>query len=73
MLYIETVVAAIVFSIHIDTLKKSAQRHSSKYPFIGLQNVGARSRGGVKLLFEVSIADIDAAIKRGKIDKNINV
>ena len=73
MLYIETAVAAVVFNIRPRAMANSANRGSLKYPFIRLQNVGARSRGGVKLLFEVSIADIDAAIKRGKIDKNINV
>ena len=73
MSYVETAVAAKVFNVSLSALKEASRRHSSKYPFIRLQNVGARSRGGVKLLFEVSIADIDAAIKRGKIDKNINV
>ena len=73
MSYVETAVAAKVFNISLSALKEASRRHSSKYPFIRLQNTGARSRGGVKLLFEVGIADIDAAIKRGKIDKNINV
>ena len=73
MLYVETAVAAKVFNVSLSALKEASRRHSSKYPFIRLRNVGARSRGGVKLLFEVGIADIDAAIKRGKIDKNINV
>lgn len=73
MLYVDTAVAAKIFEVCGRALRISAQRHSSKYPFIRLQNTGARSRGGVKLLFEVGIADIDAAIKRGKIDKNINV
>ena len=73
MLYVETAIAAAVFNIRPRAMANSVNRGSLKYPFIRLQNVGARSRGGVKLLFEVSIADIDAAIKRGKIDKNINV
>lgn len=73
MLYVETTAAAKIFSVSSSALKEASRRHSLKYPFIRLQNVGARSRGGVKLLFEVSIADIDATIKRGKIDKNINV
>ena len=73
MLYVETMAAAKIFSVSSSALKEASRRHSLKYPFIRLRNVGARSRGGVKLLFEVSIADIDAAIKRGKIDKNINV
>lgn len=73
MLYVETTVAAEIFSVQTQILINSAGRNSIKYPFLRLRNVGARSRGGVKLLFEVSIADIDAAIKRGKIDKNINV
>ncbi|WP_297893816.1 DDE-type integrase/transposase/recombinase [uncultured Campylobacter sp.] len=73
MLYVETTAAAKIFSVSSSALKEASRRHSLKYPFIRLQNVGARSRGGVKLLFEVGIADIDAAIKREKIDKNINV
>ncbi len=73
MSYVETAVAAKVFNVSLSALKEASRRHSSKYPFIRLQNVGARSRGGAKLLFEVGIADIDAAIKRGKIDKDINV
>jgi len=73
MSYVETAVAAKVFNVSLSALKEASRRYSSKYPFIRLQNTGARSRGGVKLLFEVGIADIDAAIKRGKIDKNINV
>lgn len=73
MSYVETAVAAEVFNVSLSALKEASRRHSSKYPFIRLQNVGARSRGGAKLLFEVGIADIDAAIKRGKIDKDINV
>ena len=73
MSYVETAVAAKVFNVSLSALKEASRRHSSKYPFIRLRNTGARSRGGVKLLFEVGIADIDAAIKRGKIDKNINV
>lgn len=73
MLYVETTAAAKIFSVSSSALKEASRRHSLRYPFLRLQNVGARSRGGVKLLFEVSIADIDAAIKRGKIDKNINV
>ena len=73
MLYVETTAAAKIFSVSSSALKEASRRHSLKYPFIRLRNVGARSRGGVKLLFEVGIADIDAAIKRRKIDKNINV
>lgn len=73
MLYVETTAAAKIFSVSSSALKEASRRHSLRYPFLRLQNTGARSRGGVKLLFEVGIADIDAAIKRGKIDKNINV
>lgn len=73
MLYVETAIAAAVFNIRPRAMANSVNRGSLKYPFIRLQNVGARSRGGAKLLFEVGIADIDAAIKRGKIDKDINV
>ena len=73
MIYIETVAAAEIFSIHLDTLKKSATRNSQKYPFVRIKDAGTRSRGGAKLLFEVEIADIDAAIKGGKADKDVSV
>ena len=73
MIYVETAAAAEIFNIHLDTLKKSAGRNSKKYPFIRIEGAGARSRGGVKLLFAVEIAGINAAINSGKIDKDIDV
>lgn len=73
MIYVETAAAAEIFNIHLDTLKKSAGRNSKKYPFVRIEGAGARSRGGVKLLFAVEIAGIDAAINSGKIDKDVDV
>ena len=73
MIYVETAAAAEIFNIHLDTLKKSAGRNSKKYPFVRIEGAGARSRGGVKLLFAVEIASVDAAINSGKIDKDIDV
>ncbi|MCR4942044.1 MAG: hypothetical protein K5978_04560 [Campylobacter sp.] len=63
MLYVETSVAAEIFYTSSDTLKKSAQRNSAKYPFIRITDAKTRSRGGVKLLFEVDIADLKAYTK----------
>ena len=73
MMYVETTVAAEIFGIHPRALANSINRGSSKYPFVRIQDAGARSRGGVKLLFAVEIADIDGAIKGGKADKDVNV
>ena len=73
MIYVETAAAAEIFNIHLDTLKKSAGRNSKKYPFVRIEGAGARSRGGVKLLFAVEIAGINAAINSGKIDKDMGV
>lgn len=73
MIYVETVAAAGIFNIHLDTLKKSAGRNSKKYPFVRIESAGARSRGGVKLLFAVDATCVDAAINSGKIDKDIDV
>ncbi|AQW85456.1 bacteriophage DNA transposition protein A [Campylobacter pinnipediorum subsp. caledonicus] len=73
MLYIETRVAAIAFNIGVETLKKSTQRNSDKYPFIRIKDVGNRSRGGVKLLFEASVADISLLVKNNKVDEDVGV
>lgn len=73
MLYIETQIATLVFGVSERALQLSAQRRSLKYPFIRLQDVGARSRGGVKLLFGVEIADINIAIRSGKLRKDVSV
>ena len=73
MLYVETTAAAKIFSVSSSALKEASRRHSLKYPFIRLQNVGARSRGGVKLLFGVEIADINIAIRSGKLRKDVSI
>ncbi|MBE3022673.1 hypothetical protein, partial [Campylobacter sp. 7477a] len=66
MLYVESAVATEIFSTSLEALKKSAQRNSSKYPFIRINDAGTRSRGGVKLLFEVDIADISSCVRAKK-------
>ena len=73
MIYVETAAAAEIFDINPRALANSVNRGSRKYPFIRIESAGARSRGGVKLLFAVEIAGIDAAINSGKIDKDIDV
>ena len=73
MIYVETAAAAEIFGVCDRALRISVQRNSTKYPFIRIEGAGARSRGGVKLLFAVEIAGIDAAINSGKIDKDIDV
>ena len=73
MIYVETAVAAEIFGIHPRALANSINRGSAKYPFIKISDAGTRSRGGAKLLFTVEIADIDAAIKSGKADKDVSV
>ena len=73
MMYVETAVAAEIFGVSLSALKEAARRNSQKYPFVRIKDAGARSRGGAKLLFAVEIADIDAAIKSGKVDKDVCV
>lgn len=73
MIYVETVAAAEIFGVSLSALKEAARRNSQKYPFVRIKDAGIRSRGGAKLLFAVEIADIDAAIKGGKADKDVNV
>ena len=73
MIYVKTAVAAEIFGIHPRALANSINRGSAKYPFIKISDAGIRSRGGAKLLFAVEIADIDAAIKSGKADKDVSV
>ena len=73
MIYVETAAAAEIFCVSLSALKEATRRNSAKYPFIRIEGAGARSRGGVKLLFAVEIAGIDAAINSGKIDKDIDV
>ena len=73
MIYVETAAAAEIFGVCDRALRISVQRNSTKYPFIRIESAGARSRGGVKLLFAVEITGVDAAINSGKIDKDIDV
>ena len=73
MMYVETAAAAEIFGVSLSALKEAARRNSQKYPFVRIKDAGIRSRGGVKLLFAVEIADIDGAIKGGKADKDVNV
>lgn len=73
MIYVETAAAAEIFDINPRALANSVNRGSRKYPFIRMEGAGARSRGGVKLLFAVEIAGVDAAINSGKIDKDIDI
>ena len=73
MIYVETAVAAEIFGVSLSALKEAARRNSQKYPFVRIKDAGTRSRGGAKLLFAVEIADIDAAIKSSKADKDVSV
>lgn len=73
MIYVETAAAAEIFCVSLSALKEATRRNSTKYPFVRIEGAGARSRGGVKLLFAVEIAGVDAAINSGKIDKDIDV
>ena len=73
MLFVETSVATKIFGVCDRALRLATQRNSQKYPFIKISDAGIRSRGGAKLLFAVEIADIDAAIKGGKADKDVSV
>lgn len=71
MLYVETGTAAGIFGVSISALKEAARRNSAKYPYIRINDAGTRSRGGVKLLFEVDIADISSAVRAKKRRKRI--
>ena len=73
MIYVETAVAAEIFGVSLSALKEAARRNSQKYQFVRIKDAGTRSRGGAKLLFTVEIADIDAAIKSSKADKDVSV
>ena len=73
MIYVETAVAAEIFGVSLSALKEAARRNSQKYPFVRIKDAGTRSRGGAKLLFAVEIAEIDGAIKSGKVDKDVCV
>jgi bacteriophage DNA transposition protein A, putative len=73
MIYVETAVAAEIFGVSLSALKEAAKRNSQKYPFVRIKDAGTRSRGGIKLLFAVEIADMDTAIKGGKADKDVSV
>ncbi|PPB57604.1 integrase [Campylobacter hyointestinalis subsp. hyointestinalis] len=73
MLYVETGTAAEIFNINSRALANSANRGSDKYPFIRISDAGTRSRGGVKLLFEVDIADISSAVRAKKLKSDVSV
>lgn len=73
MLYVETNTAAEIFSVSISALKEAARRNSAKYPYIRINGAGTRSRGGVKLLFEVDIADISSAVRAKKLKSDVSV
>ncbi|MGG7074041.1 DDE-type integrase/transposase/recombinase [Campylobacter sp. 9BO] len=73
MLYVETGVAAEIFNMNSRALANSANRGSDKYPFIRINDAGARSRGGVKLLFEVEIADVSSAVRVKKLSGDVGV
>ena len=73
MLYVETQVASLVFGVCERGLRLATQRNSTKYPFLRLQEAGTRSRGGVKLLFEVEIADISSLVRAKKLSSDIEI
>ena len=73
MLYVETQVASLVFGVCERGLRLATQRNSTKYPFLRLQEAGIRSRGGVKLLFEVEIADISSLVRAKKLSSDIEI
>ncbi|WP_181653502.1 hypothetical protein [Campylobacter hyointestinalis] len=72
MMYIETKTAAFVFGVSVNTLKSAVCRKSDRYDYIKIQT-SARSYGGIKLLFKVSIGELKVALKSGKIDADINI
>lgn len=71
-MYIETKTAAFVFGVSVNTLKSAVCRKSDRYDYIKIQT-SARSYGGIKLLFKVSIGELKVALKSGKIDADINI
>lgn len=73
MFYLEGMLAAKVLLVDYEALKKSTQRLSPKYPFIRLENSGSKGRGGVKLLFEVSINQLNQAINQNKIPADTQI
>ncbi|EJP75405.1 DDE-type integrase/transposase/recombinase [Campylobacter sp. FOBRC14] len=73
MIYVETNVAAEIYNINPRALANSINRGSDKYPFLRLQDAGARSRGGVKLLFEVEIADISSLVRAKKLSSDVEI
>ncbi|MBE2987646.1 DDE-type integrase/transposase/recombinase [Campylobacter sp. RM12920] len=73
MLYAETAVASVIFNVSLSALKEATRRNSQKYPFIRITDAKVRSRGGVKLLFEVEVAQINSCIKSGKLDSDVGV
>lgn len=73
MLYVETGVAAKIFDVGSKILVNSAGSNSKKHPFIRITDAKTRSRGGVKLLFEVNIGDLNSAINAKKLNTDVNV
>ncbi|PSM52765.1 bacteriophage DNA transposition protein A [Campylobacter blaseri] len=73
MYYLRTSEASLIFSVTQRTLQSAAQRNSTKYPFLKIEDAGVRARGGVKLLFEVSEERVKKAIDSGKIKSDVSV
>lgn len=71
-MYIETKTAAFVFGVSDRALQIAVKRNSDRYEYIKI-NAGTKSRGGIKLLFKVSIGELKVALKSGKIDADINI
>lgn len=73
MIYVETAAAARIFDVNSKILINSATRNSQKYPFVRIKDAGIRSRGGVKLLFEVEIADISSLVRAKKLSSDVEI
>ncbi|WP_063997690.1 helix-turn-helix domain-containing protein [Campylobacter hyointestinalis] len=71
-MYIETKTAAFVFGVSDRALQIAVKRNSDRYEYIKI-NAGTKSRGGIKLLFKVSIGELKVALKSRKIDADINI
>ncbi|AVK80627.1 integrase [Campylobacter fetus subsp. testudinum] len=71
-MYIETKVAALIFGVRVNTLKSAVCRKSDRYDYIKIQT-NARSYGGIKLLFKVSVGELKVALKSRTIDADINI
>lgn len=71
-MYIETKTASLIFGVSDRALQIAVKRNSDRYEYIKI-NAGTKSRGGIKLLFKVSIGELKVALKSGKIDADINI